>query len=102
MHKGLVYFTTTCCQMSKCQVSGGNNLLVVGYSSPAYRLDPYQFGLMMFRRVCNGSIFGVFFLFRISCDCLSVIFLGMTRLRFKPAYNPYTEPSMEVFSYHEG
>ena len=27
---------------------------------------------------------------------------GMTRLRFKPAYNPYTEPSMEVFSYHEG
>ena len=28
--------------------------------------------------------------------------LGMTRLRFKPAYNPYTEPSMEVFAYHEG
>ncbi|NXI43306.1 SYFA ligase, partial [Galbula dea] len=28
--------------------------------------------------------------------------LGITQLRFKPAYNPYTEPSMEVFSYHEG
>lgn len=28
--------------------------------------------------------------------------LGMDRLRFKPAYNPYTEPSMEIFSYHEG
>ncbi|CAF1230625.1 unnamed protein product [Adineta ricciae] len=28
--------------------------------------------------------------------------LGMTKLRFKPAYNPYTEPSMEIFSYHEG
>ncbi|XP_055366773.1 phenylalanine--tRNA ligase alpha subunit isoform X1 [Betta splendens] len=28
--------------------------------------------------------------------------LGTTKLRFKPAYNPYTEPSMEVFSYHEG
>uniref|UniRef100_A0A8C1MIW6 Phenylalanine--tRNA ligase alpha subunit n=1 Tax=Cyprinus carpio TaxID=7962 RepID=A0A8C1MIW6_CYPCA len=27
---------------------------------------------------------------------------GITKLRFKPAYNPYTEPSMEVFSYHEG
>ncbi|KAL5981179.1 hypothetical protein ACLOJK_029100 [Asimina triloba] len=26
----------------------------------------------------------------------------MTKLRFKPAYNPYTEPSMEIFSYHEG
>ncbi|KAI8787235.1 phenylalanine--tRNA ligase alpha subunit [Biomphalaria glabrata] len=28
--------------------------------------------------------------------------LGITNLRFKPAYNPYTEPSMEIFSYHEG
>ncbi|XP_060571763.1 phenylalanine--tRNA ligase alpha subunit-like [Ruditapes philippinarum] len=28
--------------------------------------------------------------------------LGIKKLRFKPAYNPYTEPSMEVFSYHEG
>ncbi|KAI4876958.1 hypothetical protein NFI96_019072 [Prochilodus magdalenae] len=28
--------------------------------------------------------------------------MGITNLRFKPAYNPYTEPSMEVFSYHEG
>ncbi|RDW67708.1 putative phenylalanine-tRNA ligase beta chain [Coleophoma cylindrospora] len=23
-------------------------------------------------------------------------------LRFKPAYNPYTEPSMEIFSFHKG
>ncbi|XP_051827597.1 phenylalanine--tRNA ligase alpha subunit [Antechinus flavipes] len=28
--------------------------------------------------------------------------LGITNLRFKPAYNPYTEPSMEVFNYHQG
>ncbi|PSK60392.1 Phenylalanine--tRNA ligase alpha subunit [Elsinoe australis] len=28
--------------------------------------------------------------------------LGITDLRFKPAYNPYTEPSMEVFGYHQG
>ncbi|GAU11740.1 hypothetical protein TSUD_74910 [Trifolium subterraneum] len=28
--------------------------------------------------------------------------LGMTKLKFKPAFNPYTEPSMEIFSYHEG
>lgn len=28
--------------------------------------------------------------------------IGIDRLRFKPAYNPYTEPSMEVFGYHEG
>ncbi|CAA6668221.1 unnamed protein product [Spirodela intermedia] len=28
--------------------------------------------------------------------------LGISKLRFKPAYNPYTEPSMEIFSYHEG
>ncbi|KAF2090051.1 phenylalanyl-tRNA synthetase alpha chain [Saccharata proteae CBS 121410] len=28
--------------------------------------------------------------------------IGITNLRFKPAYNPYTEPSMEIFGYHEG
>jgi phenylalanyl-tRNA synthetase alpha chain len=26
--------------------------------------------------------------------------IGITNLRFKPAYNPYTEPSMEIFGYH--
>lgn len=28
--------------------------------------------------------------------------LGITDIKFKPAYNPYTEPSMEVFGYHKG
>uniref|UniRef100_A0A0K8TKU5 phenylalanine--tRNA ligase n=1 Tax=Tabanus bromius TaxID=304241 RepID=A0A0K8TKU5_TABBR len=28
--------------------------------------------------------------------------LGMTELTFKPAYNPYTEPSMEIFCFHPG
>ncbi|XP_012270060.1 phenylalanine--tRNA ligase alpha subunit isoform X3 [Orussus abietinus] len=28
--------------------------------------------------------------------------LGITQLDFKPAYNPYTEPSMEIFCYHNG
>jgi len=28
--------------------------------------------------------------------------LGMDKLRFKPAFNPYTEPSMEIFGFHEG
>eukprot|EP00884_Botryococcus_braunii_P017278 jgi/Botrbrau1/4233/Bobra.0044s0028.1 len=27
--------------------------------------------------------------------------LGIPKLRFKPAFNPYTEPSMEIFSYSE-
>ncbi|CEL92423.1 unnamed protein product [Vitrella brassicaformis CCMP3155] len=26
--------------------------------------------------------------------------IGITNLRFKPAYNPYTEPSMEIFGFH--
>merc|ERR1719252_10420 len=26
--------------------------------------------------------------------------LGITNLRFKPAYNPYTEPSIEIFGFH--
>ncbi|MCP9265109.1 Phenylalanyl-tRNA synthetase alpha chain [Dirofilaria immitis] len=28
--------------------------------------------------------------------------MGITNLRFKPTYNPYTEPSMEIFAFHEG
>jgi phenylalanyl-tRNA synthetase alpha chain len=28
--------------------------------------------------------------------------MGIENLRFKPAYNPYTEPSLEIFSWHEG
>ncbi|KKY36606.1 putative phenylalanyl-trna synthetase alpha chain [Diaporthe ampelina] len=28
--------------------------------------------------------------------------MGITDLKFKPAYNPYTEPSMEIFSFHKG
>lgn len=28
--------------------------------------------------------------------------LGIDKLRFKPAYNPYTEPSMEIFAFHPG
>ena len=26
--------------------------------------------------------------------------IGITKLKFKPAYNPYTEPSLEIFGYH--
>jgi len=28
--------------------------------------------------------------------------LGLGKLTFKPAYNPYTEPSMEIFGFHPG
>lgn len=28
--------------------------------------------------------------------------IGVEQLRFKPAYNPYTEPSMEIFGFHTG
>lgn len=28
--------------------------------------------------------------------------LGLADIQFKPAYNPYTEPSLEVFAYHKG
>ncbi|TGJ81769.1 hypothetical protein E0Z10_g6994 [Xylaria hypoxylon] len=37
-------------------------------------------------------------------DFMTVFFekMGIYDLRFKPAYNPYTEPSMEIFSFHKG
>jgi phenylalanyl-tRNA synthetase alpha chain len=28
--------------------------------------------------------------------------IGIEKLRFKPAFNPYTEPSMEIFGFHAG
>eukprot|EP01086_Lenisia_limosa_P002421 TRINITY_DN1555_c0_g1_i1.p1 TRINITY_DN1555_c0_g1~~TRINITY_DN1555_c0_g1_i1.p1 ORF type:complete len:131 (+),score=15.04 TRINITY_DN1555_c0_g1_i1:227-619(+) len=28
--------------------------------------------------------------------------LGMIDIQFKPTYNPYTEPSMEIFAFHPG
>ncbi|VVB71125.1 Phenylalanine--tRNA ligase alpha subunit [uncultured archaeon] len=28
--------------------------------------------------------------------------MGVKKIKFKPVYNPYTEPSMEVFGWHEG
>lgn len=28
--------------------------------------------------------------------------IGITDLKYKPAYNPYTEPSLEIFGYHPG
>jgi len=33
---------------------------------------------------------------------ISKLDVGVCNLKFKPAYNPYTEPSMEIFSYHSG
>jgi phenylalanyl-tRNA synthetase alpha chain len=26
--------------------------------------------------------------------------IGIKQLKFKPAYNPYTEPSLEIFGFH--
>ncbi|KAK6939458.1 PheRS, DNA binding domain 1 [Dillenia turbinata] len=51
-------------------------------------------GLVCDRGLTLGDLIGVLY------DFFSR--LGMTKLKFKPAYNPYTEPSMEIFSYHEG
>lgn len=28
--------------------------------------------------------------------------MGLTELEFKPTFNPYTEPSMEIFCFHKG
>ncbi|KAJ3313077.1 hypothetical protein HDV04_002394 [Boothiomyces sp. JEL0838] len=51
-------------------------------------------GVIADRNVTMGDLIGVLHGF-----CKK---LGMEKLRFKPAYNPYTEPSMEIFAWHEG
>lgn len=54
---------------------------------------PAPAGLICDRGLTLGDLIGV----------LEQFFsrLGLPKLRFKPAYNPYTEPSMEIFSYSE-
>ncbi|KAK9281819.1 hypothetical protein L1049_004725 [Liquidambar formosana] len=52
-------------------------------------------GLVCDRGLTLGDLIGVLLYFH-------PLFSGMSKLRFKPAYNPYTEPSVEIFSYHEG
>lgn len=49
-----------------------------------------------------GIHFRVFYYHLFKVSVISSFILGIEKLRFKPAYNPYTEPSMEIFSYHEG
>lgn len=51
-------------------------------------------GLIADRGLCLGDLIGF----------LNAFFqrMGVKSLRFKPAYNPYTEPSLEIFSFHEG
>lgn len=51
-------------------------------------------GVVLDRNLTLGDLIGV----------LSEFFrkLGITELEFKPAYNPYTEPSMEIFCFHKG
>lgn len=50
-------------------------------------------GVICDRGVTLGDLIGTLHLFFSR--------LGLPKLRFKPAYNPYTEPSMEIFSYSE-
>ncbi|KAL6970520.1 phenylalanine--tRNA ligase [Sarracenia purpurea var. burkii] len=51
-------------------------------------------GLVCGKGLTLGDLIGVFYDFFTR--------LGMSKLKFKPAYNPYTEPSMEIFGYHQG
>eukprot|EP00210_Caulerpa_lentillifera_P002874 g2744.t1 len=50
-------------------------------------------GLVCDKGLTLGDLIGVLRLFFTR--------LGLKKLRFKPAFNPYTEPSMEIFSYSE-
>ncbi len=48
-------------------------------------------GLIADRNLTLGDLIGV----------IATFFkrIGITDVKFKPAYNPYTEPSMEIFGY---
>jgi hypothetical protein len=50
-------------------------------------------GLVVDRNLNLGNLMGMIEAFFLK--------LGLTDIRFKPTYNPYTEPSMEIFHWHE-
>jgi phenylalanyl-tRNA synthetase alpha chain len=51
-------------------------------------------GVVAEKNLSLGHVIGLFTEFFRKC--------GIQNLKFKPTYNPYTEPSMEIFAYHEG
>ncbi|KAL7069647.1 hypothetical protein ACQ4LE_010843 [Meloidogyne hapla] len=51
-------------------------------------------GVVAERNLSLAHVIGLFTEFFRKC--------GIENLRFKPTYNPYTEPSMEIFAYHQG
>ncbi|VDD91983.1 unnamed protein product [Enterobius vermicularis] len=51
-------------------------------------------GVIAERNLSLAHVMGLFTEFFRKC--------GIRNLRFKPTYNPYTEPSMEVFAFHKG
>ncbi|VDK88342.1 unnamed protein product [Litomosoides sigmodontis] len=51
-------------------------------------------GVVAERNLTLAHVMGLFTEFFRKC--------GITNLRFKPTYNPYTEPSMEIFAFHQG
>jgi phenylalanyl-tRNA synthetase alpha chain len=69
-------------------------------------------GLIADRSLTLGDLLGVMNVFfnklgKNLNKCLDFTYFlnlnkGLTQLRFKPAYNPYTEPSLEIFAYHNG
>ncbi len=65
-------------------------------------------GVVADRGIALGDLMGVLHGFfkklGIYCDfsTRNLTIAGIKNLRFKPAYNPYTEPSMEIFAWHEG
>lgn len=66
-------------------------------------------GVIAEKNLSLGHVIGLFTEFFKKCGLLLIflnflhlLILGITNLRFKPTYNPYTEPSMEIFAYHDG
>lgn len=68
-------------------------------------------GVVAERNLSLAHVIGLFTEFFRKCGTISTLVLknknfnfseGIENLRFKPTYNPYTEPSMEVFAFHEG
>ncbi|VDN59684.1 unnamed protein product [Dracunculus medinensis] len=69
-----------------------------------YLLAQQVEGVIAERDLSLAHVMGLFTEFFRKCGTFfnCVCFNWITNLRFKPTYNPYTEPSMEIFAFHVG
>lgn len=92
-------FVLTCQQEAACQHSCAPVPAALHVQSLQEQSKDLQQSAVLQLACCAGVVCDKGLTLRDLIGTLKMFFdrLGLKKLRFKPAYNPYTEPSMEIF-----